>query len=63
MARGLRTEWAKDPGVKIFSEVTDPEILFWVGCCGSYDARNHKSSHLDGENPPGEWYPVWNLRQ
>ena len=29
-------------GVKIFSEVTDPEILFWVGCCGSYDARNQK---------------------
>jgi Fe-S oxidoreductase/nitrate reductase gamma subunit len=42
MARGLRTEWAKDLGVKIFSEVTDPEILFWVGCCGSYDARNQK---------------------
>jgi Fe-S oxidoreductase/nitrate reductase gamma subunit len=29
-------------GVKIFSEVTDPEILFWVGCCGSFDARNQK---------------------
>ena len=42
MARGLRTEWAKDLGVKIFSEVTDPEILFWVGCCGSFDARNQK---------------------
>jgi Fe-S oxidoreductase/nitrate reductase gamma subunit len=42
MARGLRTEWTKDLGVKIFSEVTDPEILFWVGCCGSYDARNQK---------------------
>jgi Fe-S oxidoreductase/nitrate reductase gamma subunit len=66
MARGLRTDWAKDlgvnpvrnstgalnpaaeqqgiisNGVKIFSEVTDPEILFWVGCCGSFDARNQK---------------------
>jgi Fe-S oxidoreductase len=42
MARGLRTEWAKDLGVKIFSEVTDPEILFWVGCCGSFDARNQR---------------------
>jgi Fe-S oxidoreductase/nitrate reductase gamma subunit len=42
MGRGLRTEWAKDLGVKIFSEVTDPEILFWVGCCGSFDARNQK---------------------
>jgi Fe-S oxidoreductase len=42
MARGLRTDWAKELGVKIFSEVTDPEILFWVGCCGSFDARNQK---------------------
>jgi Fe-S oxidoreductase len=42
MGRGLRTDWAKDLGVKIFSEVTDPEILFWVGCCGSFDARNQK---------------------
>ena len=42
MARGLRTEWAKDLGVKMFSEVADPEILFWVGCCGSFDARNQK---------------------
>ncbi len=42
MARGLRSEWTKDLGVKIFSEVTDPEILFWVGCCGSFDARNQR---------------------
>jgi Fe-S oxidoreductase len=42
MARGLRTEWTKDLGVKAFSEVTDPEFLFWVGCCGSLDARNQK---------------------
>jgi Fe-S oxidoreductase/nitrate reductase gamma subunit len=42
LARGLRTDWAKDLGVKKFSEVTDPEFLFWVGCCGSYDARNQK---------------------
>jgi Fe-S oxidoreductase/nitrate reductase gamma subunit len=42
MGRNLRTEWAKDLGVKSFSEVTDPEILFWVGCCGSFDARNQR---------------------
>ncbi len=42
MGRGLRTEWAKDLSVKPFSQVTDPEILFWVGCCGSFDARNQK---------------------
>ena len=42
MARGLRTDWAKDLGVKKFSEESDPEILLWVGCCGSFDARNQK---------------------
>jgi Fe-S oxidoreductase len=42
MARGLRTDWAKDLGVKMFSELPDPKLLFWVGCCGSYDARNQK---------------------
>jgi Fe-S oxidoreductase/nitrate reductase gamma subunit len=42
LARGLRSDWAKDLGVKKFPEVTDPEFLFWVGCCGSFDARNQK---------------------
>jgi len=42
MGRGLRTDWAKDLGVKKFSEESDPEILLWVGCCGSFDARNQK---------------------
>ncbi len=42
MARGLRTDWAKDLGVKIYSQLPDPKILFWVGCCGSFDARNQK---------------------
>jgi Fe-S oxidoreductase/nitrate reductase gamma subunit len=42
MARGLRTDWARDLGIKIFSGVADPEILFWVGCHGSFDARNQK---------------------
>lgn len=42
MGRGLRTDWAKELGVKIFSQLPDPKILFWVGCCGSFDARNQK---------------------
>jgi Fe-S oxidoreductase/nitrate reductase gamma subunit len=42
LARGLRTDWTKEVGIKTFSEVTDPEFLLWVGCCGSYDARNQK---------------------
>jgi len=42
MSRGARTEWTKGLEIKTFAEVTDPEILFWVGCCGSLDARNQR---------------------
>jgi Fe-S oxidoreductase/nitrate reductase gamma subunit len=42
VSRGTRAEWTKGLGVKTLSEVTDPEILFWVGCCGSFDARNQR---------------------
>ncbi len=41
-ARGTRAEWAKELGVKNFAEVENPEYLFWVGCVGSFDARNQK---------------------
>jgi Fe-S oxidoreductase/nitrate reductase gamma subunit len=41
-ARGTRAEWAKELGVKNFKEVENPEYLFWVGCVGSFDARNQK---------------------
>jgi len=42
LPRNLRTDWAKDLGVKQYAEETDPEFLFWVGCAGSFDARNQK---------------------
>ena len=41
-ARGTRAEWAQGLGVKNFAEVENPEYLFWVGCVGSFDARNQK---------------------
>jgi Fe-S oxidoreductase len=41
-SRGTRAEWAKELGVKNFAEVENPEFLFWVGCVGSFDARNQK---------------------
>ena len=44
MGRGLLAEWIKGLGVKKFSEEVDPEILFWVGCAGSYDDRNQKAA-------------------
>lgn len=41
-SRGTRAEWAKDLGIKTFAEVENPDLLFWVGCVGSFDARNQK---------------------
>jgi Fe-S oxidoreductase/nitrate reductase gamma subunit len=40
--RNTRAEWGKELGVQKYGEVTDPEILFWVGCAGSFDDRNQK---------------------
>ncbi len=40
--RNTRTEWTKGLEIKKYAEETDPELLFWVGCAGSFDARNQK---------------------
>ncbi|HEX9067792.1 MAG TPA: (Fe-S)-binding protein, partial [Ktedonobacterales bacterium] len=37
-----RAEWAQAIGVKTLAEDPDAEVLFWVGCMGSFDARNRK---------------------
>jgi Fe-S oxidoreductase len=42
LPRDTRTEWAKGLGIKKYTEETDPEMLFWVGCAGAFDARNQK---------------------
>ena len=39
---GLRADWAKGLEVKTMAEDTDLEMLFWVGCAGSFDDRNKK---------------------
>jgi Fe-S oxidoreductase len=39
-----RGDWAKDLGVKIMSEDSNVDILYWVGCAGSFDERNKKIS-------------------
>ena len=39
-----RADWAKDLGVKIMSEDSNVDILYWVGCAGSFDERNKKIS-------------------
>jgi Fe-S oxidoreductase/nitrate reductase gamma subunit len=39
---GLRADWAKGLDVKTLAEDPKPELLFWVGCAGSFDDRNKK---------------------
>ncbi|MEW6616356.1 MAG: heterodisulfide reductase-related iron-sulfur binding cluster [Thermodesulfobacteriota bacterium] len=39
-----RADWAKDLGVKIMAEDSNVDILYWVGCAGSFDDRNKKIS-------------------
>ena len=39
-----RADWAKDMGVKILSEDSNVDVLYWVGCAGSFDDRNKKIS-------------------
>ena len=37
-----RADWAEGMDIPRLSEKRDAEILFWVGCAGSYDARYKK---------------------
>ncbi len=39
---GLRADWAKGLDVKTMAEESDIDLLFWVGCAGSFDDRNKK---------------------
>ena len=42
ISNDTRAEWAQAIGVKTLSEDPDVEVLYWVGCMGSFDARNRK---------------------
>ncbi len=43
LGRATRGDWAKNLGVKILSEAGDHvDVLYYVGCAGSYDGRNQK---------------------
>lgn len=37
-----RAEWAEGMNIPRLSEVQEVDVLFWVGCAGSYDARYKK---------------------
>lgn len=39
-----RADWAEGTGVKTAAENPDFDILFWVGCAGSFDDRSKKIS-------------------
>lgn len=39
-----RMEWAADLSVPTLESEPQPEILFWVGCAGSFDRRSQKVS-------------------
>ncbi|MEA2639354.1 MAG: hypothetical protein QOF51_748 [Chloroflexota bacterium] len=40
--RNKRAEWAAGLGIKTIEEAPDADVLYWVGCFGSYDDRNKK---------------------
>jgi len=42
MSWQTRADWAKDLGVRVMSDVSQVEYLYWVGCYGSFDERNRK---------------------
>jgi Fe-S oxidoreductase/nitrate reductase gamma subunit len=39
---GLRADWAKGLEIKTMAEESNVDLLFWVGCAGSFDDRNKR---------------------
>ncbi|MFI5271646.1 MAG: (Fe-S)-binding protein [Ktedonobacterales bacterium] len=42
ISNDTRADWARAVGVKTLAEDPDAEVLYWVGCMGSFDPRNRK---------------------
>ncbi|MGZ3602554.1 MAG: (Fe-S)-binding protein [Ktedonobacterales bacterium] len=42
ISNDTRADWAKGMNVPTLAEDPDVEVLYWVGCMGSFDARNRK---------------------
>ncbi|MDW7672965.1 MAG: heterodisulfide reductase-related iron-sulfur binding cluster [Bacillota bacterium] len=42
LGKATRTDWCKELDVPTINENENPEILYWVGCAGAFDARNQK---------------------
>jgi Fe-S oxidoreductase/nitrate reductase gamma subunit len=43
-SRHQRADWAAGLDVPVMAEVQEADVLYWVGCAGSYDPRNQKVS-------------------
>lgn len=48
-AHSDRADWAQGLGIKTAAEDPTMEVLFWVGCAGSYDERAKKTSRAFSE--------------
>jgi Fe-S oxidoreductase len=47
IAQEKRAEWAQGLDIPLMAEVEDPsdiDVMYWVGCAGSYDERNQRVS-------------------
>ena len=42
MGAHTRADWCSDLGVKTLAENPNVDVLYWVGCAGSFDERNKK---------------------
>lgn len=42
MGKATRIDWAKGLGVPTLMGNENPEVVYWVGCAGAFDARNQK---------------------
>jgi Fe-S oxidoreductase len=42
ISNDTRADWARQVGVKTLAENPEVDVLYWVGCMGSFDARNRK---------------------
>lgn len=49
MAQSDRAAWAEGLGIKTAAEDSSMEVLFWVGCAGSYDERAKQISRAFAE--------------
>jgi Fe-S oxidoreductase/nitrate reductase gamma subunit len=44
LAQNERLDWAKGLDVPTIEQEPEPEVLYWVGCAGSYDRRAQKTT-------------------